>query len=300
MSEFQDNTPENKTGENENTQRYANPYAGSPQNYPNDSYYGGQQYYAPNADYPNGQYNNYGANTTCQNQQYYGQYNNYGPNNGYNNGPYPPPYGQNNGYNGQYTDGANGQYGSYGQNAGYNNAPYYGPNYGPNPYPNPQYAYLPNEPVKEPVANTFFYILIALTTVSVIASIVASTGLIRNIFSTTDFDSLVGQNYTALYSSMLYSFSHAPGYAAYSTLNSLLGFGILAVSIIDIIQIHKKGYPILGLILFAILFKPGYFIWRAHIVKQKKLIPILFTVGYVLLYIGYFFWCCFYIATMIA
>lgn len=209
---------------------------------------------------------------------------------------YPNPYCNEQKYYGQNAGYNNGQY--YGQNAGYNNEQYYGQYYGRQPYDNPQYAY-GQPPMKEPVTNIFYYILMALTAASAIIGIIAATNLVGILFSAATFDSITGQDLASLYSSMMYYFYNAPGYSAYSMLSSLLGFAIFAVSIIDIIQVHKKRYPILGLVLFTILFKPGYFIWRAYVLKQKKLIPILFTVSYALLYVGYFFWCIFYIVRFV-
>ena len=283
-------------GNNGQTDYNGQQYYNNGQNYNNQQYYGqntdynpqqyygqntggnDQQYYEQNTSYSNQQY--YGQNTGGNNQQYYGQYT------AYNNQQY---YGQNAGYGNQ-------QY--YGQNTGYGNQQYYG--YGQQPYANPQTTYRPAEPVLEPVTNIFYYTLMALSAVSLLISLIAAKGLITNMFSSIDYNSMAGQDFSSMYSSMMYSFSNAPGYAAYSVLSSLLGFAILAVSIIDIVCVHKKGYPILGLILFTILCKPGYFIWRAYVLKQKKTIPILYTVAYVLFYIGYFIWCFSFMINMIA
>ena len=243
-----------------------------------------------------GQY--YGQNNGCSNGQYYNQ------NNNYNSGQY---YNQNNNYsNEQYYNQNNGQY--YGQNNGYNNGQYYGQNsnynngqyYGGQQYANPQTAYRPAEPAGEPVTNTFCYILMALTAISAIIGIIAAKGIITNMFASVDFNAIAGDDFASTYSSMMNSFANAPGYSAYSVLNSLLGFAIIVISIIDIVHVHKKGYPILGMILFTIFCKPGYFIWRAYVLKQKKTVPVLYTVAYVLLYIIYFFWSFYFMLSLIS
>ena len=274
-------------------------------NYAQNNGYGTQQYdgYAQNNGYDNQQYGGYDQNNGYDSQQYGGyaqnsgydnqQYNNYGQGNGYNNQPYNN-YGPTGGYN------------NYGQGGGYNNQPYH--NYGPGynnpygynnqPYANPQGAYNRSMPAPEPVTNIFYYILMALTAAATIINIFAAKGLITNMFSAIDLETAAGTDFATMYSSMLYSFTNAPGYSAYATLNSLFRFAILAVSIIDIVQVHKKGYPILGLILFTIFCKPGYFIWRAYVLKQKKTVPVLFTVSYVLLYIIYFLWSFFYMISL--
>ena len=232
----------------------------------------------------NPQYNNgqpyYGQNPVYGNEQPY-----YGQNPGYHNGQ--PYYGQNNNYGGGQP-----YYGQpyYGQNPDYNNEQPYG-YYGQQPYANPQAAWQQTRPAPEPVSNIFYYIMMALFALSAIISIFAASNLITTTFSSMDFDSVAGQDYLSLYSYMMDSFTGIPGYSVYSTLSSLLGLAVLVFAIIDIVHVHKKGYPILGMILFTIFCKPGYFIWRAYVVKQKKLVPVLYTVAYVLIYIIYFFWC---------
>lgn len=314
------NDPNYNSGQNYGGQQYYN--GGQNAGYDNQQYYGPDngsnngQYYGPN----NGQY--YNQNNSCNNGQYYNQnssYNNgqyYGQNNGCSNGQY---YNQNNNYNsgqyynqnnnysnGQYYNQNNGQY--YGQNNGYNNGQYYGQNsnynngqyYGGQQYANPQTAYSPAEPAGEPVTNTFCYILMALTAISAIIGIIAAKGIITNMFASVDFNAIAGDDFASTYSSMMNSFANAPGYSAYSVLNSLLGFAIIVISIIDIVHVHKKGYPILGMILFTIFCKPGYFIWRAYVLKQKKTVPVLYTVAYVLLYIIYFFWSFYFMLSLIS
>lgn len=291
---------EQHTGYTQNGSYDNQPYNGYTQNgdYDNQPYSG----YAQNGNYGNQPYSGYAQNGNYNNQPYGGyaqnggyddqQYNACGSDAGYNNGQYNN-YGQNTAYN-------NGQYNAYGQNTGYGQ-PYgsYNQPYGQNPYANPQAAYNRAEPVREPVTNIFYYMLMAFTAASTIISIIAAKGLINNMFSSIDLDAMAGTDFASIYSSMMYSFSTMPGYSAYAAFNSLLRFAILTVSIVDIVLVHKKGYPILGLILFTILCKPGYFIWRAYVLKQKKAIPVLFTVGYVLLYIGYFIWCFSYMLNMV-
>ena len=302
------NDPNYNSGQNYGGQQYYN--GGQNAGYDNQQYYGPDngsnngQYYGPN----NGQY--YNQNNSCNNGQYYNQnssYNNgqyYGQNNGCSNGQYYNQnnncsngqyYNQNNNYsNGQYYNQNNGQY--YGQNNGYNNGQYYGGQQ----YANPQTAYSPAEPAGEPVTNIFCYILMALTAISAIIGIIAAKGIITNMFASVDFNAIAGDDFASTYSSMMNSFANAPGYSAYSVLNSLLGFAIIVISIIDIVHVHKKGYPILGMILFTIFCKPGYFIWRAYVLKQKKTVPVLYTVAFVLLYIIYFFWSFYFMLSLIS
>lgn len=58
--------------------------------------------------------------------------------------------------------------------------------------------------------------------------------------------------------------------------------------ILDIVKINQQKYKITGLILFAIFFNPGYYIWRAHILGRKKIVPIIYTVAFSLLLVVYY------------
>ena len=305
MSELNENNQNNNQNTNQNTNQnngdpccdpypdynpradYNNGQYLSPQSgYNNGQYYDPQpgsnsgQYYNPQAGYDNGQYYNPQAGSNG------GQY--YNPQPGYDNGQYYDPQA---GYN-------NGQY--YGPQSGYNNGQYYGPRsgygngqyYNPSPYQNPQAAYQQAQPVRQPVSNVFYYILMALTAVSAILTIAATISMIRAAVDGSLFSSLTpGQDYASLYAILLDAFANSPTFSMYSMLNYVLRMAILVVSILDIVQVRRNGYPILGLVLFTIFLKPGYFLWRAYAAKQKKLLPALFTVFYILLYVGYFFWC---------
>ncbi|MCI5712422.1 MAG: hypothetical protein MR324_04695 [Lachnospiraceae bacterium] len=57
--------------------------------------------------------------------------------------------------------------------------------------------------------------------------------------------------------------------------------------VLDIIKINKAHYKITGLILFAIFLQPGYYLWRAYILKKKKAFPIIYTILIVIMWIAY-------------
>ena len=61
-------------------------------------------------------------------------------------------------------------------------------------------------------------------------------------------------------------------------LSNLLFIGYIIFVILDIIEVNKAKYKITGLILFAILFNLGYYLWRAYILGRKKTVPIIYTV----------------------
>lgn len=64
-----------------------------------------------------------------------------------------------------------------------------------------------------------------------------------------------------------------------SSISDVLFWLTVGFLVLDIIQLHKAGKKIGGAIAFAILLRPAYFIWRAHLLGQKKLKPILYTVA---------------------
>lgn len=299
------------SGQYQNYTQNADYNNGQYQNYAQNANYNNEQYqnYTQNTDYNNGQYQNYTQNIAYNNGQYQnygqntaynnGQFQNYGQNTDYNNGQYQN-YGQNAGYNnGQYQNYGqntaynynNGQQYNYGQNAGYGNGSYYNPNYGQPPYANPQAPWQQAAPVREPVTNIFYYILMGLTAVSTIVSIVFAMKLLNDAIYSLDYNSFASGDFFTIYSAMMADVTASASSVLYTLFTYMSKFAILALSITDIVLVHKKGYPIVGMILFTIFCKPGYFLWRAHTVKQKKLIPVLFTVFYVLAYVVYFFWC---------
>lgn len=284
-------TENNNTNLNNTDQQGNGQYYDPNQNIPNGQQYSGQyQNYGQNAPYNYGQNQNYGQNDPYnygQNQNYgqngpynYGQNQNYGQYQNYEqNGPYSYGQNQNYGQNGPYNYGQNQNYGQY-------------QNYGQQPFVNPQAAYQQAAPVQETVSNVFYYILMTLTAVSALITIIFSMSLINATFSADNLDVILSQNFYNVYSSLMDTYSASAGASViYTLLTYALGFSILAFSIIDIVTVHKKGYPILGLILFTIFLKPGYFIWRAHVVKQKKTLPVVFTICYILAHVFYFFWC---------
>ncbi len=291
-------------GQYQNYAQNADYNNGQYQNYAQNADYNGQyQNYAQNTDYNNGQHQNCTQNTTYNNGQFQnyaqntdynnGQYQNYAQNTDYNNGQYQN-YAQNTGYNnGQYQNyGQNTAYNyNYSQNTGYGNGSYYNPNYGQPPYANPQAPWQQAAFVREPVSNVFYYILMALTAVSTVVSIVFAMKLLNDTMSSLNFNSVAGQDFLSIYSAMMADITASAPSVLYTLFTYMARFAILALSITDIVIVHKKGYPIVGLILFTIFCKPGYFLWRAYTVKQKKLIPVLFTVFYVLAYVVYFIWC---------
>jgi len=63
-----------------------------------------------------------------------------------------------------------------------------------------------------------------------------------------------------------------------STISDVLFWLTVVFLVLDIMQLNKAGKKIGGAIAFAILLRPVYFIWRAHLLGNKKTFPIIYTV----------------------
>ena len=75
-----------------------------------------------------------------------------------------------------------------------------------------------------------------------------------------------------------------------SMFSNLLFVAMLVLLILDIIKISNQKYKITGLVLFAIFLRPGYYIWRAHVLKRKMTFPIIYTIAYSGVTVAYFFY----------
>ena len=197
----------------------------------------------------------YGQPNQPYGQQPYGQ-----PNQPYRQQPYGQPnqpYGQPNQPYSQ-SDQPYGQqpYGQPNQPYGQPNQPY-GQSYGQQPYGQPQYGQ---------VRDIFCNILLVLLPLRLILSMV---------YTTISFSGIDNNG--------MMDFSANGAVGVLAILSNLLFIGYIIFVIFDIIEVNKAKYKITGLILFAILFNLGYYLWRAYILGRKKTIPIIYTVCYVCL-----------------
>ena len=128
-------------------------------------------------------------------------------------------------------------------------------NGGQQTYGNPQYSQNNWTPQEQhgPVSDIFCYLLLIVM----------------------PYDSIMDGSYM----NVMYNGS----YVIFSLLNYALLAAFIIFVVIDIVKINKQNYKILGLILFAIFLKPGYYVWRAHLLKRKMAFPIVYTVLYALL-----------------
>lgn len=141
-------------------------------------------------------------------------------------------------------------------------------------YIDPQTGRAINKQKREPVSDVFYYFIMVLDMLGLIVSA---------IYIGTMFESMEGIM-SSMYSGVGQRATMFTGVTIFlMILSMIIGIAIIVFVILDIVQVHKKGYPITGLILFAILFRIGYFIWRAYVTEKKKTGAIIYTVCYVLL-----------------
>ena len=80
--------------------------------------------------------------------------------------------------------------------------------------------------------------------------------------------------------------SSRPAYVVLITINDIAFWAMAALLLIDIMQFRRAGIKTRGAILFAIFLRPAYFIWRAHLLKEKKIVPMIYAVVLYLIFIA--------------
>lgn len=138
-------------------------------------------------------------------------------------------------------------------------------------------TYAPYEEPKTEVKQAVGYILMVLVAVSSVVGLVYNS-LLSCVYSMGDtLEEIVDVTITV---------SQEPVMVLLSTITDILFWAIVVCIIIDIIQLRKAGKNITGAILFAIFLRPAYFIWRAHLLAQKKLVPIIYAIAVYLIFIA--------------
>lgn len=203
---------------------------------------------------------------------------------------------QNQQYEGVRYEQSNQQYGSnpYGQpNQQYGSNPYGQPNqqYGSNPYNQPyqqyQQPYWSQGAAQQShgtIKNIFCYIILALTFLGTITSYFSLKLEVDGLSAMTSED-LYGNVY-----GLLDDVYASPGYSIVSVCANLLMVATIIFIVLDIVKIQKANYKITGLILFAIFLRPAYWIWRAHIVGEKKTLPIIYAIVVYVIQFIQFIW----------
>lgn len=69
-----------------------------------------------------------------------------------------------------------------------------------------------------------------------------------------------------------------PVYQGLTMISDTVFFAMIAFFVLDISQLRRAGKNTRGAIFFAIFLRPAYFIWRAHLLGEKKTVPIIYMV----------------------
>ena len=139
--------------------------------------------------------------------------------------------------------------------------------------------YTPYQEVLPEVKSWPAYVLMALVAIATVVNFVT------NVFLSQAYT--MGNNLEEVIDATL-ALSEHPTVLALSTLNDVIFIARVACLVIDIMQLHKAGKKIGGAIAFAILLRPAYFIWRAHLLGQKKALPIIYAIVVYLVTIAQF------------
>lgn len=133
-----------------------------------------------------------------------------------------------------------------------------------------QQSYTSYQEPKTEVKNLFAYILMVLVACSAVVNYVASMMTIEAFNQVQSLD--LNEVIAALIDST--------GFTMLSYIGDMFFWVSVVLFVLDIMALHKAGKKIMGAILFAILLRPAYFIWRAHLLGQKKVVPVIYTVCY--------------------
>ena len=155
------------------------------------------------------------------------------------------------------------------ENHSYENRQYY--DNGPQ---NPMYGYPPQNPIKD--RNV--YVIIAVQIWQLILTVFLYIVMFRLLRSQLMYNNLRSDVGTLGFITVISGFS------------GVCGIVYIVFAVLDIVQINRHNYPIVGLVLFAILLRPAYYIWRCHLLKRKMMPAIIYTVVYYVCTAGMIAW----------
>lgn len=153
----------------------------------------------------------------------------------------------------------------------YNPSQYNQTQYNQAQYNQPQYhAYTPYQgavpEIKKVFSNAAMILVVICQVISCIANIMASEAYAMGNTIEEVMDALI-------------VISAQPVYAVLITINDIAFWALVAVLVLDIMQLRKAGKKTKGAIAFAIFLRPAYFIWRAHLLGEKKTLPIIYAIA---------------------
>lgn len=144
----------------------------------------------------------------------------------------------------------------------------------------PYQQYTPYQEVLPEVKNWPAYVAMALVVISTALSF-AVNAFLSQAYS-------MGNSLEEVIDATL-ALSEHPTVLVLSTISDVVFIATVAFLVFDIMQLHKAGKKIGGAIAFAILLRPIYFIWRAHLLGQKKVMSIVYAVLVYLITFAQFF-----------
>ena len=130
-------------------------------------------------------------------------------------------------------------------------------------------AYTPYEREKPEVKKVFARVLMVVILLTQVLGIVFNTIASRAYSMGDTVEEIINA---------LMLITQEPSMVILSVISDVLFWMTVAFMILDIIQLRNAGKKITGAILFAIFLRPAYFIWRAHLLGEKKVIPIIYAV----------------------
>lgn len=135
---------------------------------------------------------------------------------------------------------------------------------------NPQSYYAAYQAKQAEVKNLYAYILMVLVACSAIINYMASMMTMEafNLIESIEIDAVLDL------------LMDSAGFTMLSYVGDMFFWVSVVFFVLDIMALHKAGKKIRGAILFAIFLRPAYFIWRAHLLGRKKVVPIIYTVCY--------------------
>ena len=143
--------------------------------------------------------------------------------------------------------------------------------YTQNPYQaDPNQAYTPYQEPKVEVKNTFAYVLMAL---------VAATAIVNCIVSVMTMG-VIAELQTIEVMEIVEVLTTSTQFTVLSYVTDLIFWITVVFFVLDIMALYKAGKKITGAILFEIFLRPAYFIWRAHLLGQKKTASVIYTICY--------------------
>ena len=130
-------------------------------------------------------------------------------------------------------------------------------------------AYTPYEREKSEVKKVFARVLM------VVILLTQVVGIVVNMIASRAYS--MGDTVEEIIDATL-MIAQEPTMVILSVITDVLFWMTVAFMILDIVQLRNAGKKITGAILFAIFLRPAYFIWRAHLLGEKKVIPIIYAV----------------------